>query len=869
MKNFSVLFLSVMMGLLIPASAQSVISYPNGFASSSGQIYLGGNVALSGSSIHLVTSATHTAGNAWFETPENEQAFTTTFTFHIVCTEDPTDCAGGMGFQMICSCAGGNPTYNLNTGGNDAGFTYSGYSGAQFSFSQCVAPFTPSNPYCINGDLTQLPDNIIVTFNNYDNATSTPGVSLTAYAQNGAFPVGPVTTEYNMAPSGIDLNSGDEFSATLTYNGSTLTESLTDTVTSANYTRTYTGINIPGAITGDTALIGFSGGTGAGKDDVYVDTWTYTVESPGQAAAAAPTFSPGSGTYSASQNVTLSTTSSGAIICYNTTGSPATNGSTGCASGTLYAGPVTVSSSETLYAVAGGTGYSDSSVASSTYVIQPTVSTPTFSPAAGAYASAQSVTISDATSGATIYYTTNGTTPTTSSTPYTGPITVNSTETLQAIAAETGDTNSAVASAAYTITSTPPTVSTPTFSPAAGAYTSAQSVTISDATSGATIYYTTNGTTPTTSSTQYTGPITVSSTETLEAIAVETGDNNSAVASAAYTITSAPPPTVSTPTFSPAAGAYTSAQSVTISDATSGATIYYTTNGTTPTTSSTPYTGPITVSSTETLQAIAVDTGDTNSAVASAAYTINSAPPTVSTPTFSPAEGAYASAQSVTISDTTSGATIYYTTNGTTPTTSSTQYTGPITVSSTETLQAIAVDTGDTNSAVASAAYTMTLQPDFVLSTSLESLTVNPGGQGTLTLTLTPENGFNSPVALACYGLPSGASCSFEEGTVTLSGGPATTQLTITTGAQSSALQPKSRPFIPLTALAMTVCLFGRRRRRDVHRWLLLAVAYGGLGFLAGCAGIQLSSTPTTSTVTVTAISGTLQQKATIMLTVN
>ncbi len=343
---------------------------------------------------------------------------------------------------------------------------------------------------------------------------------------------------------------------------------------------------------------------------------TYTIGG-GTPQASAPTFSPVAGTYTGAQNVTLSTASSGAVICYNTTGSPATNGSTGCTAGTLYSGPVSVSSSETLYAVAGGTGYNDSSVGNAGYVIQASGATPSFSPGAGTYSSAQSVTLSDATPGATIYYTTNGTTPTTSSTVYTGPITVSSTETLKAIAVATGDTNSAVASATYTINV--PVVATPAFSPAAGTYSSAQSVTLSDATSGATIYYTTNGTTPTTSSTQYTGPITVSSTETLQAIAAATGDTNSAVASATYTINA---PVVATPTFSPAAGTYSSAQSVTLSDATSGATIYYTTNGTTPTTSSTRYTGPITVSSTETLQAIAAATGDTNSAVASATYTI-------------------------------------------------------------------------------------------------------------------------------------------------------------------------------------------------------------------------------------------------------
>ena len=98
---------------------------------------------------------------------------------------------------------------------------------------------------------------------------------------------------------------------------------------------------------------------------------------------------------------------------------------------------------------------------------------------------------------------------------------------------------SALANGTYTIGGSSPTAATPTFSPAAGTYSSAQSVTLSDATSGATIYYTTNGSTPTASSTKYTGPITVSSTETLQAIAVATGDTNSAVASAAYTIDSA------------------------------------------------------------------------------------------------------------------------------------------------------------------------------------------------------------------------------------------------------------------------------------------------------------------------------------------
>ena len=80
---------------------------------------------------------------------------------------------------------------------------------------------------------------------------------------------------------------------------------------------------------------------------------------------------------------------------------------------------------------------------------------------------------------------------------------------------------------------------------------------------------------------------------------------------------------VATPTFSPAAGTYTAVQNVTISSETTGATIYYTTNGEEPTASSTLYEGAITVDADMTIKAIAVKSGMANSAVATAAYTIN------------------------------------------------------------------------------------------------------------------------------------------------------------------------------------------------------------------------------------------------------
>ncbi len=140
-----------------------------------------------------------------------------------------------------------------------------------------------------------------------------------------------------------------------------------------------------------------------------------------------------------------------------------------------------------------------------------------------------------------------------------------------------------------------------------------QKVTISCATSGATIYYTLDGKNPTTSSTKYTDPIPLTSTKTVKAIAVKSGMTNSAIASKIITVTPVATPTISFAVTN--AGFKT-----TITTATAGAKIYYTTDGTTPTTASLPYNANegFTMGTEGTVKAKAVKSGMANSEVASA-----------------------------------------------------------------------------------------------------------------------------------------------------------------------------------------------------------------------------------------------------------
>ncbi len=468
--------------------------------------------------------------------------------------------------------------------------------------------------------------------------------------------------------------------------------------------------------------------TSATQYYITADVFTLTLQT---SPPSAPVFSPVAGTYTSAQSVTVSST--GATSIYYTT-----NGSTPTTSSTLYSGAISIAASETLEAIGVNSGGS-SAVTSGLYTINlPPAAAPTFSPVAGAYTSAQTVTITSTTSGASIRYTTDGVTvPTeTVGTLYSGAVPINATTTLKAIAYKSGMADSTVTSGLYTISL--PVATAPVFSPVAGTYTSAQTVTITSTTSGASIRYTTDGSTPSeTNGTHYSSGVPINATTTLKAIAYASGLADSAVTSGTYTINL---PVAATPTFSPIAGTYTSAQTVTIASTTSGALIRYTTDGVTAPTETvgTLYSGAVTISSTTTLKAIAYKAGDTDSTVTSGLYTISL--PTAAAPTFSPAAGTYTVVKTVTITSTTSSASIRYTTDGSAPTeTNGTLYSGAVTIGSTTTLKAIAYKSGMTDSSVTSGLYTInlpkvatpTFSPAAGTYTSVQSVTITSSTSGT------------------------------------------------------------------------------------------------------------------------------------------
>jgi hypothetical protein len=231
-------------------------------------------------------------------------------------------------------------------------------------------------------------------------------------------------------------------------------------------------------------------------------------------------------------------------------------------------------------------------------------SVPVADPAATTFTTSVIVSLS-AENGARIHYTTDGTAPTSSSAMYTSPLTFTTTTTLKAVATK-GSQTSEIGTFNYTQATPPETV---TATPGDGTvFTGSESVTLATTTAGATIYYTTNGTDPTTASTIFSSAIPITASTQIRAMAWM-GGVSSAVTIFNYTLQGETEPPEASP---PTGTEFETILNVSLTTPTSGATIWYTVDGTDPRTSGTrtQFIPPLSLVSTTTVRAYATLDGN-------------------------------------------------------------------------------------------------------------------------------------------------------------------------------------------------------------------------------------------------------------------
>ena len=380
--------------------------------------------------------------------------------------------------------------------------------------------------------------------------------------------------------------------------------------------------------------------------------------SEGQAwKVATPELTPAGGSYTATQTATVAVTTAGATIRYTTNGVDPTPADTAIASG----GTITIDASQTVKAKAWKTGMPESNVAVAVYAM--TVATPGLSLAGGTYNTPQMVTATCGLAGATIRYTTSGLEPTPGDPTVAsgGTIAIDLTQTVKAKAWKSGWGESGVVSRTYTMA-----VATPVLSPGGGSYAASQSVTVTTATPGATLNYTTTSREPNAAD-----PVIASGSSLLvdRSLALAVGGrrwgwSTSPATTASYYLLAG---TASAPVLDPPPGAFAAPVSLRLSSTTPGAIFRYTLDGSGPGTASPVYTGPLALDADTTVRARAFASDMSPSPTTSGTYTVaNQA--SVATPVLAPGPARYETSQVVTAVSSTPGAAVRHTTNGTEPT---------------------------------------------------------------------------------------------------------------------------------------------------------------------------------------------------------
>jgi subtilase family serine protease len=356
---------------------------------------------------------------------------------------------------------------------------------------------------------------------------------------------------------------------------------------------------------GYPSTAGYDEATGLGSIDVYnlITKWNQAFTSSTALVAASATVTP-------STTDKLTATVTGGLPTGSGSGAPAVQGNVNFAAGSTALGSCSLSGNSCSLTINGSQLASGSNSITATYAgngtFPPSTSSavtvtnnagtapanPMFSSGAGTYVTSVQVTLTDSTPGALIYYLINGGTPV----KYTTPITISTSETLAAIGVlvQSGGsyTTSSLVSQAYTIIQ-PPAV--PVISPLGNHFKSVQPVTITDGTTGASIFYSINGGTYV----PYTTSFNLSASESISAYASITSGGvtaSSAVNTQNYLVVLPP----ANPVFSLPGATYTGAQSLMITDPTPGSLVFYSINGG----AFTQVTGPISVTANSTIKAV-------------------------------------------------------------------------------------------------------------------------------------------------------------------------------------------------------------------------------------------------------------------------
>ena len=262
-----------LIGIGVDPAVPAPVNFAAGFTAGTGLTFNGG-AAINGTRLRITDGGRGEARSAFFVPPVNIQSFTTDFTFQLTnANADGFTFAIQRSAPTAVGASGGGLGYGASSAGGSGGIAHS----------------------------------IAIKFGIFNS-------NSTALLTNGAFP-GSASTD--MTASGINLHTGDVFYVHVTYDGTTLTWTVTDSVTGSTFSASRP-IDIPTVIGGPAAFVGFTGGTGGLTSTQDVLSWTF--QTAGTISSFA-TLTPGSlsfgtqnvGTTSAAQTATLANNGPGIL----------------------------------------------------------------------------------------------------------------------------------------------------------------------------------------------------------------------------------------------------------------------------------------------------------------------------------------------------------------------------------------------------------------------------------------------------------------------------------------------------------------------------------------------------------------------------